>query len=336
VSDEHGPHDEGITARLGRMALGPARAAARSGRSALSGEAERAIDAVLAGPIPEAAAQSMVEHHVVERVVAEWLEAMAAAPPGSSPERLRLEQAVERALASPELERRLSEVISSRLTETLADRLVRSEAFRKALAGTLESPEVRAALARQTSGFGADLAASLRRRANSVDDGAEQRVRRAVGRRPRTAPGSSYGGLAARGLAIVADALLVHLAFLAVAASIALIESLFDAFGPGWLTGSLLGAFWAVVVVGYFVFFWSVTGQTPGMRLLGLKVVTRSGEPPSVWRALVRFAGLIVAVIPFFAGFVPVLFDDRRRALQDYVAGTAVVSEAQPRPPGDA
>ena len=47
MSDEH--HEpEGITARLGRMALGPARAAARSGRSALSTEAERAIDAVLA------------------------------------------------------------------------------------------------------------------------------------------------------------------------------------------------------------------------------------------------------------------------------------------------
>jgi uncharacterized RDD family membrane protein YckC len=325
---EHGDQGEGITARLGRMALGPARAAARSGRSALSGEAERAIDAVLAGPLPETVAQSIVEHHVVERLVAEWLDAMAAAPPGSSPERLRLEQAVGRALASPELERRLSEAISSRLTETLADRIVRSEAFRKALAGTLESPEVRAALARQTAGFGADVAESLRRRTWAADDGAERRIRRAVGRRQHALPGTKYGGLAARGVAIVADALLVHLAFLAVAASIALIESLFDAFHSSWLTGSLLGAGWAVVVTGYFVLFWSATGQTPGMRLLALKVLTGAGEPPSVWRALARFAALIVAIVPFFAGFVPVLFDDRRRALQDYVAGTAVVSEA--------
>jgi uncharacterized RDD family membrane protein YckC len=328
VSDEH-VEPEGITARLGRMALGPARAAARSGRSALSGEAERAIDAVLAGPLPETVAQSIVEHHVVERVLAEWLEALAAAPGGRSPERLRLEQAVERALASPELERRLSEAISSRLTETLADRVVQSEAFRKALAGTLESPEVRAALARQTAGFGADLAVSLRRRTRTADDGAERRIRRAAGRRPRAASASAYGGLAARGLAIVADALLVHLAFIVIAASIALIESLFGAFGPGWLTGSLFGAAWVVVVVGYFVLFWSATGQTPGMRLLGLRVLAGSGEPPSVWRALVRFAALIVAIVPLFAGFVPVPFDDRRRALQDYVAGTAVVSEAE-------
>ena len=326
MSDEqHEP--EGITARLGRMALGPARAAARSGRSALSTEAERAIDAVLAGPLPETVAQSLVEHHVIERVLAEWLEAMAAAPGGSSPERLRLEQALERALASPELERRLSDAISSRLTETLADRVVQSEAFRKALAGTLESPEVRAALARQTAGFGADLAASLRGRARAADDGAERRVRRAVGRRPRAASVAAYGGLAGRGIAIVVDAVLVHVAFLVVAASIALIESLVGAFHSGWLTGSLLGGGWAVVVVVYFVLFWSTTGQTPGMRLMALRVLTGSGDPPSVWRALVRFVGLIVAIIPFFAGFVPVLFDDRRRALQDYVAGTSVVAE---------
>jgi uncharacterized RDD family membrane protein YckC len=309
------------------MALGPARAAARSGRSALSGEAERAIDAVLAGPLPETVAQSLVEHQVVERVLAEWLEAMASAPSGSSPERLRLQQAVERALASPELERRLSEAVSSRLTETLADRIVRSEAFRKALAGTLESPEVRAALARQAAGLGADLGGSLRGRARAADDGAERSIRRAVGRRPRAASASTYGGLAARGIAFVVDALLANIAFVVVGATIALIESVVGAFHSGWLTGSLVGGGWAVVVVVYFVLFWSATGQTPGMRLMSLRVLTGSGDPPSVWRALVRFAALIVAILPFFAGFLPVLFDDRRRALQDYVAGTSVVAE---------
>jgi uncharacterized RDD family membrane protein YckC len=49
-----------------------------------------------------------------------------------------------------------------------------------------------------------------------------------------------------------------------------------------------------------------------------------SGTPPTVWRSVVRLIGLILAIIPFFLGFVPVLFDARRRALQDYVAGTVV------------
>ena len=42
--DESIEEPDGLAARLGRMALGPARAAARSGREALTGEAERAID----------------------------------------------------------------------------------------------------------------------------------------------------------------------------------------------------------------------------------------------------------------------------------------------------
>ena len=40
--------------RLERLALRPVRAAARSGQGILEGEAERALDALLAGPLPEA------------------------------------------------------------------------------------------------------------------------------------------------------------------------------------------------------------------------------------------------------------------------------------------
>jgi hypothetical protein len=43
----------------------------------------------------------------------------------------------------------------------------------------------------------------------------------------------------------------------------------------------------------------------------------------------VRLIGLLLAIIPMFAGFLPVLFDRRRRALQDYLAGTVVVYDGQ-------
>jgi uncharacterized RDD family membrane protein YckC len=152
-------------------------------------------------------------------------------------------------------------------------------------------------------------------------------VRRAVGRRPADASESAFGGLAARGIALVLDALLAYTAFLVLAGSVALITSLAGAFHSTWLTGSLFAAGWAVVLVAYFVLFWSTTGQTPGMRVLRLRVVTATGTSPSFWRSLVRFAGLILAIIPLFAGFLPVLFDGRRRALQDYLAGTAVAVE---------
>ena len=75
----------------------------------------------------------------------------------------------------------------------------------------------------------------------------------------------------------------------------------------------------------YFVLFWTSTGQTPGMRALGLRVITADGGGVGLGRALIRVIGLGLAIVPLFAGFLPVLVDDRRRALQDFMAGTVVV-----------
>jgi uncharacterized RDD family membrane protein YckC len=316
---------DGIAARLSRIALGPARAAARSGRDALTTEAERAIDGLLAGPLPETVARALVEHHVIERAVTEWLEAMSAHQEPSQ-ERERLARAFEQALSSPELGQRLSDAAGSPWAESLADRLVHSAAFKKALSSALESPEVRSALARQTAGFGAEVGASLRARTRRLDDRVETVARRAVGGRP--VHGSGFGGVVTRGLAILVDVVLAHAAFLFVAGSVALIASLAGSLHSGWLAGSISGAGWAVVVVAYFVGFWSTTGQTPGMRVMRLRVLADpSGGPPTVWRSVVRLIGLILAIVPFFLGFVPMLFDGRRRGLQDYVAGTEVRAE---------
>jgi uncharacterized RDD family membrane protein YckC len=60
------------------------------------------------------------------------------------------------------------------------------------------------------------------------------------------------------------------------------------------------------------------------MRLLRLHVATYDGRLPGFGRSLLRFAGLVLAIVPLFAGLVPVLFDRRRRGLQDVVARTVV------------
>jgi uncharacterized RDD family membrane protein YckC len=79
--------------------------------------------------------------------------------------------------------------------------------------------------------------------------------------------------------------------------------------------------------VGYFVVFWSATGQTPGDRLFQIRVCRADeGTVPSASAALLRFGGLIVAALPLFAGFLPILLDDRRRGVHDMLAGTVVVS----------
>jgi uncharacterized RDD family membrane protein YckC len=50
------------------------------------------------------------------------------------------------------------------------------------------------------------------------------------------------------------------------------------------------------------------------------------GRRPGLGRSLARLVGLALAIVPLFAGFLPVLFDRRRRGLQDLLAGTVVVA----------
>src|SRR5262249_33986598 len=141
-----------------------------------------------------------------------------------------------------------------------------------------------------------------------------------------------YGGIATRGVALCADAALVALIVLIGGGLVALVASLVGELHHGWLAGLLVGGGWLLVEVLYFVGFWTTAGQTPGMRMMHLRVVDRAGTPPGAFRSLVRFIGLLLAIIPLFAGFLPVLVDDRRRALQDFLAGTVVLYEPPASP----
>jgi uncharacterized RDD family membrane protein YckC len=102
--------------------------------------------------------------------------------------------------------------------------------------------------------------------------------------------------------------------------------------GPGWLKGTLAGVGWEIILALYLVLFWTVAGQTPGMRFMHLRVTDAHGAPFGVLRSVVRLVGLFFAIAPLLAGFLPVLVDRRRRALQDFVAGTVVHVDGS-RPP---
>jgi uncharacterized RDD family membrane protein YckC len=137
-----------------------------------------------------------------------------------------------------------------------------------------------------------------------------------------------YEGLVTRGIAFAIDAAIIDLVAIVVAGAVALALSVLSV--PKDSLDTVLiavgGALFLVWSVGYFVTFWSTTGQTPGSRLM--RVMVRSADDGGIIRprrAAVRFAGLVLAAIPLLAGFVPILFDERRRGLQDMLAGTVVV-----------
>jgi uncharacterized RDD family membrane protein YckC len=222
---------------------------------------------------------------------------------------------VEEFAKSGALDRAVDDALNSPRTDELVERIVQSPQMRHAIEEVVAGPEVRAAMAKQTTGLAEELVVGVRNRAAVLDDRLE--------RRSRAAP-SPYAGVATRavGLGIDAGAILVTFASLAALAGI--IASLVGGLRPHWLAGALLGSGGLLLAGIYFVLFWSAAGQTPGMRLLHLRV-RRAGSPPSLSRSFVRAVGTVIAIVPFFAGYLPVLFDERRRGLPDLLAGTEVV-----------
>ena len=295
-------------------------------------EAEHVVDGVLAGALPEAVARSLIEHRVVERLVAEVLTSVELdRDMVSAREAERTERLVSQALANPALERVVAEALESRLTLDLTDQVVRSPAFKRVLTEVLGSPELRAALKGQSMSFAGELVTGLAQRLRKLDDAIERGPRRLFRQAPRSqlvADGSvrvPYAGIATRGVALAVDAALATMIFLTGTAVIGLVVSLVWDPRPAPVVGTVIAVAGFLVEVAYFTGFWSTAGQTPGMRLLRLRVVAGDGSSPGLGRSLVRLFGLIVAILLLFTGFLPVLVDDRRRALQDFLAGTVVV-----------
>ena len=296
----------GLAGAAGRAAFFSARTAARAWRDEFESavdevlsapEIARLVDSALAGPLPDEIARSIVRHRVIDRVVAELA-------------------------SSGELDRLLSVALASPKALEFTDRVLASDATRHALREVAASPEVRDAIFRQTTGLFEDVLGIVRSSAVRLDDSVERPVRRRE-RPERTV----FAGIVTRALALAVDVAAtigIHLLLVAV---VALVASLVGGLRPQWLVGMLLGLGWILIAGGYFVLFWSTTGQTPGMRLFRVRVHNAEGGAPSVGRSIVRMVGLVLAIAVFFVGFVPVLFDKHRRGLPDFLAGTVVKYE---------
>ena len=138
--------------------------------------------------------------------------------------------------------------------------------------------------------------------------------------------GSAYAGLVTRIVAFAADAAIINAVAIGVGLVCAVGLSLFHLPNDVEVVLVAIGGAAAVAwAIGYFTFFWSTTGQTPGDRMLSIEVRRENGERLHARRAFVRVLALPLSVIPFGAGMVLILFDRRRRALHDLLVGTVVV-----------
>jgi uncharacterized RDD family membrane protein YckC len=88
------------------------------------------------------------------------------------------------------------------------------------------------------------------------------------------------------------------------------------------LVGGIVFFVWEFI---YFSYQWAVSGKTIGMAIFGIQVVTRQGGPISPGQAMLRTIGLGLTLLTLGIGFLGIIFQRERRALDDFVAGTAVV-----------
>ena len=132
-------------------------------------------------------------------------------------------------------------------------------------------------------------------------------------------------GIASRCGAAVADLLLQTLAILLVVVIITLAQMVLRLPPLGWPTGVLIVSSF-LLWWGYYVFFETVwNGQTPGKRLLRLRVIKYGGSPIDLTSAAVR--GLIRIVDLAAIGFIVMFFSSKNQRLGDLAAGTLVVKE---------
>ena len=152
---------------------------------------------------------------------------------------------------------------------------------------------------------------------------------------PHPATTTAYAGIVTRAVAFAIDVAIVQVILFLIGAVVALIIGAFSSFNLDGDVETIVGAAtaWILAFTIYCTAFWSLTGQTPGMRAMGIEVTTCQGERLGVKRSLLRLVGMVLAAIPLFLGYLPILLRNDRRGLHDLLARSVVTYAEKKRPP---
>lgn len=82
---------------------------------------------------------------------------------------------------------------------------------------------------------------------------------------------------------------------------------------------------WSALYFTAFLAIWR--GQTPGKRLVGIRVIRLNGAPITWWAAFERFGGYAAGVVTGLLGFAQVYWDRNRQGVHDKISETVVVRE---------
>lgn len=135
-------------------------------------------------------------------------------------------------------------------------------------------------------------------------------------------------GVVTRTISWLLDAVVINLVVILAGVGTALVLSIFPLgqhIRPALEV--VAGALYFLWTAAYFVAFWSLSGQTPGARLMQIRLIRPARQRVKPHVAIVRWIGMNLAMIPLFAGYLPVLFG--RRPLPDWMAKTLVIDMPQ-------
>jgi uncharacterized RDD family membrane protein YckC len=267
----------------------------------------------------EEAIVAAVESDAVERALARVLQGPI------------VEDAVQGALESEAVKRALLEAMDSDLVDEVWRRLLASEEAQQLVERIAGAPEVRAAISAQGAGLLEDIGRTIGKLARSLDDRFERIVRRVFFRSRRPLP-TNHAGVISRLLGFAIDGVIVNLCFTAIAAIAALIDSAFTGSNNGVSNLAIVvgSTAWLALGAVYLLGFWSLAGQTPGMRFVGIRL---SEHRLPFGRSLKRLLGLWLSVITFGIGFLGIAFGEQRRGWDDRFADVDVLyDERRPEP----
>lgn len=136
-------------------------------------------------------------------------------------------------------------------------------------------------------------------------------------------------GIGSRGVAVLVDMLLQALLFLPIWYGYQQVQHFFklNSLELSFLNGFLI-LFAFIILWAYFVTFETLwNGETPGKRMMGLRVIKDGGYPVDFRSVVIRNLIRALDIIPlsYSVGFVAMLVDRQYRRLGDLAAGTVVV-----------
>ena len=135
-----------------------------------------------------------------------------------------------------------------------------------------------------------------------------------------------YAGFASRFAAFAVDMAVSVGVFMLALAAISFAARVLTGQDITWNKGDI----WVIIAYAvwefvYFAYSWAASGRTAGMALFGVRVVQDDGTHVGGRRAVVRTLALPLSFLFLGLGFTGILLGDRRRALHDVIAGTAVI-----------